>query len=227
MNTVAIIQVRMGSTRLPGKALLPLAGVPLIHQLIERAQRATRLDGVVVAYPRRDHDAFRFLLHATPSVCLYAYPGDEDDLIGRYVGAAQAFGAQVIVRIPGDNPCVDPRYLDAAIEAYASDPCLYYSNTTAAVGDVMVDGIGAEVLSRSRLHWLDARTQGHAEWREHPHRYFEACGLLSLPPATMRLDVNTSADYAAIAALYTHFGQNRFTAAESVAAVPLLARSRT
>lgn len=215
MKVVAIIQARMGSTRLPGKSLLSLAGVPLIQHILERVQRATLLDGVVLAVPSRD--AAAFAPTAKGRAWLYGYPGDEQDVVDRYRCAADTHQADVIVRIPGDNPCVDPVYIDKAIASYRNDPCVYYSNTTAAVGDVVVDGIGAEVLSYSRLQWLDQRTRGVPYLREHPHRYFEECGLLRLPRADLRLDVNTPADYAGMADLYTHFGHNRFTSAEVVA----------
>lgn len=219
MKALAIIQARMGSTRLPGKSLLPLAGVPLIQQLVERVQRSTRLHGVVLAYPHADHDAFRFLAHACPTLCLYAHHGDEHDLVGRYVGAARAFEADVMVRVPGDNPCIDPVYLDEALLSYLTYPFAYYSNTTAAVEGTWVDGVGGEVLSRSRLHWLDQRTKGHATWREHPHRYFEEQGLLDLPKAAIRLDVNDVNDYDYVRRIYDHFGHNRFTAEEVVASL--------
>lgn len=219
MKVVAILQARMNSTRLPGKMLLPLAGAPLVQRVIERVQRAKRVDEVVLAFPVLDYPALSFLSHTR--VNIYGYPGNENDLVGRYLGAAQAYGAEVIVRIPCDNPCLDPVYIDAAIEEYLTYPFVYYSNTTdvAEVGSMlrMVDGIGAEVVSLSRLQWLDAVTQGHPELREHPHRYFEQCGLLQLPKADLRLDVNTQADYDFIKDIYDHFHRNDFTAAEVVA----------
>lgn len=204
MKVVAILQARMNSTRLPGKMLLPLAGAPLVQRVIERAHRANRINEVVLAFPVNDYESFRYVQQT--DCALYPYPGDENDLVGRYLGAALAYGADVIVRIPCDNPCLDPFYIDAAIEEYLTYPFVYYSNTTdvAEVGSKMrmVDGIGAEVVSISRLKWLDGITQGQPELREHPHRYFEQCGLLQLPRADLRLDVNTQADYDFIKNLY-------------------------
>ena len=214
MKIVAILQARMGSTRLPGKIMLPLAGRPMLEQLYRRVTRATTLDQVIIAMPTGSWNAIRDAYMPFEAVSLHE--GEEDDLVARYLACATRHQADVIVRIPCDNPCVDPAYLDAAVRAYLRDPCVYYSNTTAYVGDVAVDGIGAEVLSMSRLQWLDQRTQGHALWREHPHRYFEECGLLQVPKADLRLDVNTLEDYERIARLYTHFGHNRFTSTESV-----------
>lgn len=213
MRTVAILQARLGSTRLPNKVLLPLAGKSMLWNIVERVSRATKLHRVVVAVPTDDWGTMQAL--ALP--CPLYWHDDEHDLVGRYVAAAEAFNADLIVRIPCDNPCVDPACIDEAIAAYLNDPFVYYSNTTALIGDVAVDGVGAEVLSRSRLHWLDQRTRGNPVWREHPHKYVEECGLLRLPHATVRLDVNTNADYEFIKTIYDHFGHNRFTSEEVLA----------
>ena len=213
MKIVAILQARMGSTRLPGKMLLPLLDKPLVQQVVERVCRAERVDLVVTAVPLADHDSFAFL---SASHALYDYPGPEADLVGRYLHAADAFDADVIVRVPCDNPCVDPAYLDAAITDYLTDPYLYYSNTTAWVGPVAIDGIGGEVFSRSLLQWIDQKVAHKPIYREHPHRYFEERGMLRLPPAQLRLDVNSEKDYNKVRDLYAHFGHNHFTALEIV-----------
>lgn len=226
MKIVAILQARMGSTRLPGKVMLPLAGKPMLQNIIERVQRSTLISKVVVTSPLCDEATFAPLYEplrtyspegaCTKNVFGINWWDDPNDLVGRYVHAAFITDADLIVRIPCDNPCIDPVYLDAAIEEYLKYPFIYYSNTTAEAGGSMVDGIGAEVISRSRLHWLDQRTVGHPEWREHPHRYFEDCGLLRLPRAVIRLDVNVQADYDYITDIYDHFGHNKFTSEQVV-----------
>ncbi len=214
MKIVAIIQARMGSTRLPGKMLLHLAGAPLVQRVLERVKRATMIDEMVLAVPSRDAPVFA--PSANGRAWLYAYPGDENNVLDRYLCAAESPGADVIVRIPGDNPCVDPEYLDQAVREYLRTPYLYYSNTTDYVGDTAVDGIGAEVVSVSRLKWLDQRVGDRADWREHPHRYFEAQGLITLPKADLRLDVNTQEDYEYIRALYEAMGSADFSSQQAV-----------
>ena len=226
MKIVAILQARMGSTRLPGKVLLPLAGKPMLQNIIERVQRATTIDVIVVTYPLGDGDVFVPILeacrqrnedgYATKFVHGNQWWDDPNDLVGRYLQAAIMHNADVIVRVPCDNPCVDPEYLDEAVRAYLRDPFIYYSNTTAHVGEIAVDGVGAEVFSLSRLKWLDQRVGDRADWREHPHRYFESCGLLSLPSAQLRLDVNTQEDYEYIRDLYDQFGSADFSSQQAV-----------
>lgn len=212
MKVVAIIQARLGSTRLPGKVLLPLLGRPMLEHLWERVSRATRIQQVLVAVPMADYNGLRAVY--IPFLDWCPYDGQEADLVGRYLYAATLHRADVIVRVPGDNPCVDPAYVDQAVEYYENHPTLFYTNTTAYVRDRSVDGIGAEVLSVSRLRWLDQRTKGHAGWREHPHQYFVEALASVRQAASIRLDVNTPADYDFIRTIYEHFGHNRFTAEE-------------
>lgn len=221
MRTVCIVQQRMASTRLPGKALLPLAGKSLTQNLLERVKRATKLDAVVLAVPATPENECLWQVAHDAGCEFYWYSGEEHDLVGRYLAAAKCFNADIIVRVPGDNPCVEYNAIDAAIDEYLRVPYSFYSNTTAQVGSVAVDGIGAEVFSLSRLKWLDRITAGSAIHREHPHRYFEECqheygnGVhFWNGGAAVRLDVNDQDDYDFIAEIYSHFGHNRFTVEE-------------
>ena len=239
MRVVAILQARMNSTRLPGKVMLPLAGKPMVQNIVERVKRAKRLDDVVVAYPgSKDNEMSIGRIARECSVWPFWYEGDESDLIGRYLSAAVGFQADLIVRVPCDNPCVDPAYIDRAVEDYLDQPYVFFSNTTALIKHdgrpVWVDGLGAEVLSMSRLKWLDRITQGQPELREHPHKYFldryqdnslpdEAVAFGKLE-GDLRLDVNTIDDYKFIERIYNHFGHNHFTAHDILNCPPVQER---
>jgi spore coat polysaccharide biosynthesis protein SpsF (cytidylyltransferase family) len=244
----------MGSTRLPGKAMLPLAGKSLTQNMIERVRRATKLDYVVLAYPLKDNDAFKEMLlnfRDTPGVPLgsWASQDDENDLVARYLSAARAYDANIIVRIPGDNPCVEAEYIDKAVEEYLDGPYLFYSNTSAYVATgnpdwqkswMYVDGIGAEVSSVSRWKWLYAKTRKNAEWREHPHQFFHdffnkhyeidaTWDCIEVPMVrneTIRLDVNTEPDYHFVKRIYDHFGHNRFHISEVLAYLETLKEAK-
>jgi spore coat polysaccharide biosynthesis protein SpsF (cytidylyltransferase family) len=213
MKVVAILQQRMGSKRLPGKALLPLAGKPMTENIIERVKRAKRLDHVVLAVPPQDENAFAWMpcrVHA-PLV-------DENDLVARYLTVAERCHADIVVRVPCDNPCIQSEFIDQAVEAYLTCDVTFYSNTTAKVGKMYVDGVGAEVFSVSRLKILDYETRNRecyrdAIYREHPHRYFNYI----LPKADIRLDVNTQEDYDFINGIYEMFGHNNFHVNDVVA----------
>lgn len=219
MNIVAILQARMNSTRLPGKVMLPLAGKPMLQNIVERVQRATHLHSVVVAVPAHDAEAMKGVQGE-----VYFYEGQENDLVGRYLACAEACKADLIVRVPCDNPCVDPAYIDQAVTTYLNFPKVFFTNTTALCAGAWLDGIGCEVFSLYRLGWLDGLTTGITLWREHPHKYFYDAGLAKDNANAVRLDVNTLDDYHFIEKIYNHFGHNRFTAAEILACPPVQER---
>ena len=115
-KVVGLIQVRSGSSRLPNKATLQLGRQRAIEHVIERAMRSKRLAHVVLCTtPLAEDDALVGLAQAAG---IGAYRGSEDDVLARFLGAAQVFAADVLVRITGDSPLVEPVLVDAAIEAH-------------------------------------------------------------------------------------------------------------
>src|SRR5262249_22203952 len=113
MNKVAIIQARMGSSRLPGKVLLDIAGKPMIQHVIERTRHARSLDSVCVATTTDASDAPVAALAATlESPCAR---GSLHDVLDRYYQAAKTHNADIIVRITADCPVIDPALIDQAV----------------------------------------------------------------------------------------------------------------
>jgi len=230
VKIVAIIQVRDGSTRLPGKAFLPLAGLSMTENIIRRVKRSQYLDDVCLAVPFTGTPADD-KLETLAYDCDIAYccPElvDENDLVSRYMAAALATQATIIVRVPGDNPCVDPAYIDKAVGRYLRGHEMFYTNTTDLVGGFgYVDGVGAEVLNMDQLEALDRETIGNSIYREHLHKWFEdTFPDVRLPKAKLRLDVNTQEDYNFVKNVYDYIGHNRFTACEAVEVVSGLQRS--
>jgi spore coat polysaccharide biosynthesis protein SpsF len=219
MKVVAILQQRLGNTRCPGKGNLMLAGKTMDLNIVERVQRSKLIHQVVLACPPSDEDSFSYLpcrIHA-PLV-------DENDLVGRYLVTAERCHADIVVRICCDNPCVEPEYIDKAIEYYLEHPVIFYSNAELTfVRNQWVDGLGCEVFSMSRLQWLDRMTTGIPKFREHPHKYFHENKvylpwyLPYQPEDVLRLDVNTIDDYEYIRRIYDHFGNNTFHVNEVLA----------
>lgn len=142
MNTIAtVVSARMGSTRLPGKALLDLGGVPIIQFLLERI-RDTKLGGpVVLATTERSDDDV--LAARVSSMGIPVFRGADMDVAGRYLSVARKLGVSWIVRITGDCPFVDAQSLDFCLSQLdrRSKIDLY---TTKGVFPV---GIDYEVLS--------------------------------------------------------------------------------
>jgi len=126
---ILIIQARMGSTRLPGKVLLPVAGRPLLEHLVHRMRHVPHVDALVVATTTNPLD------DAIAAFCnqhsLHCFRGSEEDVLARYYEAAKSFGAEVVVRITADCPLMDPGILTSAIAAFRQnyDDLDYFSNT--------------------------------------------------------------------------------------------------
>jgi spore coat polysaccharide biosynthesis protein SpsF len=115
-RTVAIIQARMGSSRLPGKVLLDIAGQPMLGRVVERARRAKTIDQVVVATtaePGDDPVAAFCDAHDYP-----VYRGSLHDVLDRYYQAACWAAAETVVRITADCPLIDPFVVDRTVDAF-------------------------------------------------------------------------------------------------------------
>src|SRR5215831_801876 len=113
-KTVGIIQARMGSSRLPGKVIMKIGGRPLLVYLVERISRARTLDAIVVATTTNPHD--NLIIEECERRGIPNFRGSESDILGRYVSAARACEADVIVRVTADNPFTDPDSIDRVVD---------------------------------------------------------------------------------------------------------------
>ena len=222
MTTVAIVQARMGSTRLPGKVMRPLLGEPMLTRIMRRTARAGRLEAVVVATTREREDDVIEDLAARERWALFR--GSTDDLLHRYVKAARANEADVIVRITSDCPLIEPAVIDATIETFAAGGCDYASNTLEP--RTFTRGLDVEVIAREALEraWSE---DGDPAWREHatPYLYrhpelFRSCGVFSdIDRSEQRWVVDTAADFELVRRIYDALGRDDFTWREALAVV--------
>lgn len=113
MKIVATIEARMGSTRLPEKVMVDLAGLPMLAHIIERLSNATRLDEIVVATTTLDADDVIEELARSHGAGVYR--GSEDDILARLAGAVRDSGADILASVTGDNPYIDGSFVDDAI----------------------------------------------------------------------------------------------------------------
>ena len=110
----AIIQARLGSSRLPRKVMAPIAGQPLLAHVIERLRRCRRLDRIVIATSTAPDDCE--LLAFAEAHGVDAFAGSEEDVLERFRGAAAVFGLDIIVRICSDSPLIDWVFIDRMVE---------------------------------------------------------------------------------------------------------------
>jgi len=211
-NIVAVIQARMGSTRLPGKVMEELAGRPMLVRVIDRTGRARTLDDVVVATTRRPED------DAVVKVCLERkrlfFRGSEEDVLDRYYRAALMSGAEVVVRITSDCPLIGPDIIDRVVNEFLSAGADYVSNT---LKRTFPRGLDVEVFTFSALEraWEE---DDNPSRREHVTQYIqhhpERFKLHNVANATdyshMRWTVDTSEDIAFVRRIYDYFRNDTF-----------------
>src|SRR5690606_18580925 len=126
MKTVAIVQARMGSSRLPGKVMKPVVGLPMIEILLKRLSHANHVDQIVVATSVDKRDSV--LADYVKSLGYECIQGNENDVLDRYLQAAEYSNADIIVRITGDCPLVDPEIVDRAMVEFKELSLDYYTN---------------------------------------------------------------------------------------------------
>ena len=152
---VTVIQARTGSTRLPGKVLMPLAGEPLLVRMVQRVKRAKLAGTVVVASTTEKED------DPIEAICnekgWNIYRGHATDLLDRHYQAAKIFNADAVVKIPSDCPLIDPMVIDKVLSVYIENfPCVdFVSNLHPPT---YPDGNDVEVMKFSVLEtaWKEA-----------------------------------------------------------------------
>ncbi len=163
MKTVAIVQARMTSTRLPGKVLMPILGIPMLALQIERMRRSLSLDGIVIATTIHAADDPIAALCSQQQVACFR--GSEHDVLSRYAGAAKTFGADAIVRITSDCPLMEPRLIDQAVGVFVqSEGKLDYVSNM--LQPSFPYGLAVEAFSRNVLEQANSEATQDAE-REH------------------------------------------------------------
>ena len=224
MSVVAVIQARLGSTRLPGKVLADLAGAPLLQRVIERVRRARRVDQVVVATTVRPEDAAVAAL--AEALGMRCTRGSETDVLARYLDAARQWPAERIVRITADCPLLDPAVVDDVIAA-SDDPAYdYVANINPPT---FPDGLDVEVVRHDALVRAGAEATLRSERehvtlhiRHHPERYRIRNVIQAPDRSSLRWTVDDPADLAFARAVYAALGTGEWGQRE---VVDLLART--
>ena len=146
MKIVAIVQARMGSGRLPGKVLKSVNDFTIIELILARLQMSKRIDEIIVA--TSDSLNNKPLIEKLESLNIPWMQGPEHDVLDRYMMAAKISSADVIVRITGDCPFIDPIIVDQIIDTFLKEKTDYVSNT---LDPTFPDGLDTEVFSMAAL----------------------------------------------------------------------------
>ena len=212
VNTIAVLQARMGSTRLPGKVMLDLLGAPLLARVIRRAQGIPGIGPVVVATTtaERDHPILDLAKHYGAE----AFAGSEEDVLDRYYWAAKQFQADIIIRLTADCPLLDPGISARVVERFAQGDLDYACNT---LPPTFPDGLDTEVFSFTALEraWREARLASEREhvtpyiWKN-PDNFRSANVRNSVDLSALRWTVDEAGDLEFVRAVYARlFRENQ------------------
>ncbi len=182
-SVVAIIQARMGSTRLPGKVLADIANQPMLWHVVTRVRRARSVGKVVVA--TSTHPADDAIAKFCEAEGFPVFRGSETDVLDRYYQAATSLHPAAIVRITADCPLIDPQVIDQVVRMFQTESCDYAANILVRT---FPHGLDTEVFSYAALTkaWRDARLPSE---REHVTPYLRSSGRFRLVNVESGLDL--------------------------------------
>lgn len=206
MKTVAIIEARMTSTRLPGKIMIPVLGKPLLELLVERLKRAKLLNQIVIATTQNSSDdVVEQLAHRLGVGC---FRGSEEDVLDRVLRAARTYNVDIIVEVTGDCPLMDPIILDQIIHTYQTKNVDYVSNI---LERTYPRGMDIQIFSTAVLEKVSRLTNDPIDHEhvslyihEHPEIFTLANVKSDLPENKwdIRLTVDTQEDFQLIKAIF-------------------------
>lgn len=211
MKVVALVQARMGSTRLPGKVLKSIVDKPMIELLLARLSQSIELDEIVVASSeekQNDH------LQAVVESLGYQYTrGSEKNVLNRFYESAKSVGADIIVRITGDCPLVDATLVDKCIKNYKNSNVDYFSNINPAT---YPDGLDIEVMSFESIERANNETNSEFD-REHVTPYIRNSNSFSKSSmqysedlSNHRWSVDEPEDLIVVTNIFEHFSPDIF-----------------
>jgi spore coat polysaccharide biosynthesis protein SpsF len=214
VKVVAIIQARMGSTRLPGKVMMDLAGEPVLVRVINRVRRASKIYEVIVATTTNSDD--NIIVDLCQARGWPVFRGSEQDVLDRYYRTAVAVGAEAILRITSDCPLIEPEIIDAIVLEFLSRyPNIDYASNT--IERSYPRGLDVGIMSFEALKkaWIEDRNPA---WREHVTQYiirnpdlFRIHGVENdIDYSYMRWTVDTPEDLAFIRKIYDYFRHDAF-----------------
>ena len=174
-RVIGVIQARMGSRRIPRKAMIDLAGRPLIWHLIDRVRRVKGVGHIIVATTADPLNEPMIKFARSEGLGVFQHP-DEDDLAGRIAGAIRGVKGDLVLKVGGDCPLIDPVVLQRMVDrALAEVDADFVSNRVRWSYPM---GLSADVLSRRAIEWCDANLSDPEKReffalyiRDHPERF--------------------------------------------------------
>ena len=206
MKVVAIVQARMGSTRLPNKVMKEIGGVPMIELLLARLSCAKEVDQIVVATSiDQKNEPLAAHVEKLGYLCVR---GSENDVLQRYLDAAHASSADIVVRVTGDCPLIDPEVVNEVIAHFKNLDVDYLSNVSPPT---YPDGLDTEVFTVAALERAALESEDPFD-HEHVTPYLRRPGLFKSASVThaedlsgLRWTVDEPADFEVVSNVFAHF----------------------
>lgn len=205
MSTLAIIQARTGSQRLPKKVLKKLSNTPMIEWVIKRVKKAKKIKSILLATTKNKKDDVLEKIALKNKIKIFR--GNEKDVLNRFYEAAKPQKVNFILRICADNPFIDPEQIDFLIKKFKNKNFDYACNHQNRLNSKYADGFGAEIFTFDLLKKMNTFVTKKKQ-REHVTKYIwdnmKKFKILSIeaPPELsypyLKFDVNTSTDYLSI-----------------------------
>ncbi|MCU4974986.1 glycosyltransferase family protein [Halobacteria archaeon AArc-m2/3/4] len=212
MRVVAVIQARVGSTRLPGKVMYPLDGRPTIEHVVTRVSHADAVTDVVVATSNEPQDDV--IEQYAPEFGADVIRGSESDVLSRFEQALEQYDPEIVVRVTADCPLISPRFIDDSIRRIRESDIEYVS---AGLERTFPRGLTCEVFTAESFERVCAEsTEPHHRehvtpyYREHPEAFelssLESSAVFDEPwlqdRTDLRLTLDEPADYQLLETVY-------------------------
>ena len=223
-NIIAIIQARMGSTRLPGKVMLPIANKPMLQHVIERLRTSLVLNNIALTTTILEEDnCLEAFVNKHGLVC---NRGSVQDVLSQYYNTATYLHATIIVRVCADSPLIDPRLIDELVASHLHANADYTSNGNGERIRTFPLGVDSEVFNYNALEKAYKESCENYEREhvtpyiyQHPEafklKYVEAIGKLRRPD--LRLTVDEEDDLILVREIFNRlYRENRIFYTEDV-----------
>jgi len=206
VQVLAILQARVSSTRLPAKVLKNILGEPMIMRQIEREQRITAIDKLVVATSTDASDDALVKLLEENNITVYR--GSLDNVLDRYYQVAKQYNPDHVVRVTGDCPLVDPELIDKVILEHIENKADY---TTNCLPPTWPDGLDVEIIKTSALivAWEESKLPSELEHvtpyiRKNSQRFKIHNVASDIDLSKLRWTVDEEEDFEYVTKIYEH-----------------------
>mgnify|MGYP001584849358 CR=1 FL=1 len=232
MKIIAIIQARLGSSRLPGKVLMDICGKPMLAHVIERARAIRGVDVIILTTPWEDRDPILEALRHWLADSIIWHPHHPPDVLSGMHTAVNVPRVDVVLRLTGDCPLFDPALGDLALTILMDGHYDYVGTTRPDITAQYPDGFDVEVVTREAFEYADQMALG--EDRQHvlsflwsrPER-FRVYGLRLESQwdwaRSLKLSVDTADDLASVRRIMARIPPNDYSMAATLQAAQEIA----